>query len=88
MAELKLSIYSPVKKLIENESVTELTLTGAEGELQILPDHVNFVSTIEQGPFSYQSTSGQKVKGELSGGFFQVEEQNVYVMAERIETSQ
>lgn len=88
---MKLSIYSPQRKLLDEVLVRDVTLTTSEGQIQILPGHANMVGTLETGIFSYSSDgsgdSGEKnqTRGFISTGFFDVSKDHVSVMAEVLE---
>jgi F-type H+-transporting ATPase subunit epsilon len=83
--QLKLSILSPERKLLEGELVEEVTLPGSEGQIQILQMHAPMIGTLETGIFSYKTTSGESHLGMVSDGFFEVKNDIVNVMAEHIE---
>ena len=87
MAEtIKLSVYSPERRLIENREVESVTLPTSEGQIQVLPGHVHMAGTLETGPFWY-TEKGQDVRGVISYGFFRVVGEEVSVMAETLELS-
>jgi len=85
---LRLSLLSPERKIFENIEVTSVNLPGAEGALQVLPGHADFVSTLETGPFSFvpvQSVDQYGSSGVISSGFFEVRQGHVIVCAETLE---
>lgn len=82
---LKLTILSPERRLVEGVSVEEVTLSGSEGQVQVLPGHVPMIGTLQPGVFYYRSGGKDPVWGVISTGFFQVKEDEVYVMAETLE---
>jgi F-type H+-transporting ATPase subunit epsilon len=81
---LKLSVYSPQRKLIESREVESVSLTGSEGQIQVLPGHAQMAGTLDTGPFAY-SEKGQEVRGVISTGFFEVIGNDVIVLAETLE---
>lgn len=85
MDTFKLSIYSPERKLVENEVVSALLITTQEGESEILPGHVDMVSKLETGRFEYKEQSGKTVSGVISSGFINIDENEVKVIAETLE---
>lgn len=85
MSNLKLSILSPERRLVERTEVEEVTLTGSEGQIQILPGHAAMMGTLETGLFSYRAPSGQTQTGVVSTGFFEVHDDLVTLLAETIE---
>jgi F-type H+-transporting ATPase subunit epsilon len=81
---LKLSVYSPERKLIERRDVDSITLPTSEGEIQVLPGHVQMAGQLETGPFSY-SEKGAEVRGVITSGFFEVVGEEIIVLAETLE---
>jgi F-type H+-transporting ATPase subunit epsilon len=86
-ASLKLNIYSPERKLLENQEVKSVTLTGSEGEIQILPEHENFIGINETGLFRYEASDGKSENGVISTGFFELTNGVLAIMAETLELS-
>jgi F-type H+-transporting ATPase subunit epsilon len=82
---LTLSIYSPERKLVERIPVQQVTLHGAEGQIQILPDHCDMVGSLTPGAFSFTSDTGERTNGFISFGFFDVSGGNLSVVAETLE---
>ena len=83
--KLKLSILSPERRLVESIAVENVTLTGSEGQIQILPGHSAAIGILDTGAFSYQRPDLTFVSGVISNGFFQVRANEVFVMAENFE---
>ena len=84
-SELRLSILSPERRLVEDIPVDEVTLPTSEGQIQILPGHAAMIGVIETGSFNYLSLGKPPVFGVLSSGFFEVKGSHIYVMAETME---
>lgn len=86
---LKLTVLSPQRKLLEGARVTSVTLTGSEGEIQILPGHARMAGTLESGVFIFAADDLNIQKGRrlgaVSSGFFRVENDQVTIMAETLE---
>jgi F-type H+-transporting ATPase subunit epsilon len=82
---IRLSILSPERRLVEGAEVEQITLTGSEGQIQILPGHAPMVGTVETGIFSYRTRGEQETVGVISSGFFEVHDDEVTVMAETLE---
>lgn len=83
--KLKLSILSPERRLVEALEVDEVTLTGSEGQIQLLPGHAAMVGTIETGLFEFRSGDQPPVTGVISTGFFEVRNNVVQVLGEILE---
>jgi F-type H+-transporting ATPase subunit epsilon len=84
-AELKLSILSPERRLIESVMVEEVTLTGSEGQIQILPGHAPMIGILQTGVFNYLVRGKDPVYGVISSGFFEIKDDEVIVLAETLE---
>ncbi|MEN9724323.1 MAG: hypothetical protein RJB38_2309 [Pseudomonadota bacterium] len=84
---LTLNIYSPEKKVIEGRQVSEVTLPGSEGQIQILPGHAAMVGSLETGIVSYRVEGVGEAHGAISTGFFQVQDDRLTLTVETIELS-
>ena len=84
---MKLSILSPERRLLEGLAVSEVTLTGSEGMIQVLPGHAAMIGTLGTGAFRYMAPGKGEATGVISTGFFQVRDDHVTVMAETLELS-
>lgn len=82
---LKLTLLSPERRLADNIAIQEISLKGSEGEIQILPGHAAMVSGLAVGAFEYRLADGGQVVGILTGGFFEVHDDLLTVMAEHLE---
>ncbi len=82
---LKLTVLTPERRLLSAIAIQELTLTGSEGELQILEGHAPIVGNLETGIFRYRLDTGENSFGVISSGFFHVSDNHVTVMAETLE---
>lgn len=81
---MKLTILSPQRRLVEEVPVDEVTLTGSEGQIQVLEGHAPMIGTLEAGVFAYRQ-GGAEHSGVISSGFFEVTGGNVVVTAESLE---
>jgi len=77
---LALSIVTPEKPLLDTE-VDSVVLPGAEGEFGVLPEHEAFLAPLKEGLLVYQ-TGGRSTRVELSGGFAEVTQTRVVVLAD------
>ncbi len=87
MKELTLSVVTPERSILKETAVESIILPGSMGQFNILPGHTNFLTSLRYGVFGY------RVKGEwqiafLSGGFTQVFDGKVTVLAETVEMAQ
>jgi F-type H+-transporting ATPase subunit epsilon len=82
---LKLSILSPERKLLDGEAALEVTLTGSEGEIQILDGHAPMLGTLEMGVLKYKTADNNQHVGVVTSGFFEVKDNVVVLMCETVE---
>ncbi len=86
MAEkLLFEIVTP-ERLIFSEEVDEVTVPGAEGEFGVLPGHVPFLSALQIGKLALKQ-GGREHVFAVSGGFVEVHEDHVILLAESAERS-
>ena len=79
----QLEIATPERLLVQ-EQVTEAQIPGAEGMLGILPEHAPLLSELGTGQLSYRTRDGQR-SIVVSGGWLQVLQNHVRVLADRAE---
>lgn len=83
-ATLQLEVVTPERMLIK-EQVLAVTIPGLGGELGILPEHAPLLSELGSGSLVYTLESGQKKWLSISGGYLEVLENRVRVLAQRAE---
>ncbi|HLF78318.1 MAG TPA: F0F1 ATP synthase subunit epsilon [Dehalococcoidia bacterium] len=83
---LKLQIITPERILFEEDGVTSVTLTGSEGEMTILPSHAALMTELRPGPLFFRK-GNEEVDVALSGGFLEVRDDKVVVLADTAERS-
>lgn len=79
----QLEVATP-ERLFVDEQVTEAELPGKEGYMGILPGHAPLLSVLGAGVLTYKAGSGGQVLA-LDGGFVEVFENHVRVLAEHAE---
>jgi len=82
---LKLEIVTPEKRVLDTE-VDSVTVTTATGEAGILPNHAALISALKPGILSY-SAKGSTDKLAVSGGFVEVSNNSVSVLADTAESA-
>jgi F-type H+-transporting ATPase subunit epsilon len=80
MAQLQLEVVTPERRVL-SEAVDAVTLPGLGGELGILPGHTPLISQLQTGVLSYTS-GGKTLQLHVSGGFIEVKDDVVSVLAE------
>jgi F-type H+-transporting ATPase subunit epsilon len=84
MAEtLRLRVVTPERQLIDEE-VDEVTAPGTAGEFGVLPNHTTFLSSLQPGRLMYKR-GGQLYRLAISGGFLEVVDNVVTVLADSAE---
>src|SRR5712691_8028318 len=78
--QLHLEVVTPERRVLE-ESVNSVTVPGRGGEMGILPGHSPLISELQAGVLSY-TEEGSTFKLHVSGGFVEVNDDRVAVLAE------
>ena len=78
--KLILSIVTPGKQLVADE-VDQVNAPGTEGDLGILYDHAPLLTNLRSGQLSYEK-DGETVALVVSGGYLEVTDNRVTVLAE------
>jgi F-type H+-transporting ATPase subunit epsilon len=80
MAQIELEVITPERRVL-TESVNMVTVPGLGGELGILPGHTPLISQLQTGVLSYVQ-DGKTHQLHVSGGFIEVRDDKVSVIAE------
>lgn len=83
---LHLQVATP-ERLFVDEQVTQAELPGKNGYMGILPGHAALLSALGAGVLTYQGGGGSHVLA-IAGGFVEVFDNNVRVLADRAELPQ
>jgi F-type H+-transporting ATPase subunit epsilon len=87
MAEmLQLEVVTPERRVL-SESVNSVTVPGLGGEMQILPGHAALISELQTGVLAYNQ-DGTVFQLHVSGGFIEVNNDHVSVLAEIAERAE
>jgi F-type H+-transporting ATPase subunit epsilon len=78
--QLQLEVVTPERRVLA-EPVDMVTLPGLSGELGILPGHTPLISQLKTGVLSY-SKDGRSSQLHVSGGFLEIRDDHVSVLAE------
>ncbi|MBX3024770.1 ATP synthase F1 subunit epsilon [bacterium] len=82
-SELQLRVVTPTR-LVVDQAVTEVTAPGTLGELGVLPDHANFLTSLDSGRLTYKDAAGAHVLA-IRDGFAEVANNVMTVLAEAAE---
>ncbi len=80
MAQLHLEILTPERRVL-SEAADMVTVPGYGGELGILPGHTPLISQLQTGVLTYLK-DGANFQLHVSGGFVEVRDDHVSVLAE------
>src|SRR5216683_8295137 len=78
--QLQLEVVTPERRVLR-EAVNSVTVPGRGGEMQILPGHAALISELQTGVLAYNQ-SGTNFQLHVSGGFVEVNDDRVSVLAE------
>src|SRR5437868_13786523 len=81
---IELIIVTPERQLLR-ESVVEVTLPGAEGQLGVLPGHAPLITELGIGELNYRPQSRPEGTMAIISGFAEVLGDRVTVLAETAE---
>ena len=83
MADLHFELVTP-EKLVMADDVHMVVVPGAEGESGIMAGHAPYMTTLRDGELAiYRSATGQPEKVRVSGGFAEVSDKGLTVLAEK-----
>ena len=83
---LTLEIVTPERVVISEEGVESVTIPGSEGEMTVLPSHAALMSALRPGPLTVRK-GGTETDIALSGGFVEVKDDKVTILADSAERS-
>jgi F-type H+-transporting ATPase subunit epsilon len=78
--KIQLEVVTPERRVLA-EPVDMVTVPGLGGELGILPGHTPLISALQTGVLTY-AQDGKSFPLHVSGGFVEVREDRVAVLAE------
>ena len=82
MADLHFELVTP-DKLVVSEEVYMVVVPGTEGEFGVMAGHAPFMSTLKDGELAvYRAAGAQPERINVSGGFAEVSERGLTVLAE------
>jgi F-type H+-transporting ATPase subunit epsilon len=84
MANLSLTIVTAERTLLSEAGVDFVSAPGTKGRLGILPEHTPLLTTLEPGSLYYRR-GGEELYFACSGGFLEVAENHVIVLADTAE---
>ncbi|TAK20175.1 MAG: F0F1 ATP synthase subunit epsilon [Chloroflexota bacterium] len=87
MASLRLEIVTAERLILTEDDVAKVTIPGADGELTILPRHASLITLLRPGELRV-TRRGVEVNLAVSGGFVEVHDSHVRVLADSAERAE
>src|SRR4029434_8030184 len=84
---IQLVIVTPERQILK-ETVSELTMPGADGYLGVLPGHAPLITELGIGELTYRTTGGRTDILAVMRGFAEVLPERVAVLAETAERAE
>lgn len=84
---MQVQLVTPERKLFSTEAV-EITLTGALGQMTVLPGHIPVVTALEPGPLVIKKANGTTEVYAVGGGVAQIDRDMITVLAEVAEAAE
>jgi F-type H+-transporting ATPase subunit epsilon len=84
MAGLQLTVVTAERALLDEGGIDFISAPGAKGRLGILPQHTPLLTTLEAGDLYYRR-GAEESHFAVTGGFLQVAENHVIVLADAAE---
>jgi F-type H+-transporting ATPase subunit epsilon len=79
-SEFQLRVVTPTRAVVD-QAVSEVTAPGTVGEFGVLPDHANFLSSLESGRLTYKDSRGAHTLA-IREGFAEVSDNVMTVLSE------
>ena len=85
MADLHFELVTP-EKLVRSEDVHMVVVPGSEGDFGVMAGHAPVMTTLKDGELAIYPTAGaQPQRIKVSGGFAEVGDKGLTVLAESAE---
>jgi F-type H+-transporting ATPase subunit epsilon len=82
VADLHFELVTP-EKLLRSDDVHMVVVPGSEGDFGVMAGHAPYMATIRPGELAiYASAGGEPERVAIQGGFAEVNEQGLTVLAE------
>ena len=85
-ATFQLSILTPERSVFDG-AVEYVEVPGTEGYLGVLAHHAALVTGLATGTLTVRDAAGQTSHWTVSGGFFEVGQNQATVLADSVETA-
>lgn len=76
------------EKVVVSEPATSLVAPGVMGSFGVLPNHAPLLTELEIGELRYRRPGGEEVRMAIGGGFLQIFNNSVTVLADSAERAE
>ena len=83
MNTIELEIVTPNETVAKESGVTEIVIPASNGEVDILPDHTEFMTTLNQGEVRFSIGSSTK-NYNVTGGLFSINDNKATILADSL----
>jgi len=85
VADLHFELVTP-EKLLRSEEVHMVVVPGSEGDFGVMAGHAPYMATLRDGELAvYRTAGGEPERVPVRGGFAEVSEAGLTVLAETVE---
>ena len=82
---LKFELVTP-EKLVRSDEAHMVVVPGVEGQFGVMEGHAPFMTTLKDGVIDiYKSAGGEPESVQVSGGFAEVGDNGLTILAESVE---
>jgi F-type H+-transporting ATPase subunit epsilon len=82
MADLHFELVTP-ERLVRSDNVYMVVVPGTEGDFGVLAGHASYMSSVRDGDLAiYRANGGEPERIAIRGGFAEVNERGLTVLAE------
>jgi len=87
MAELHFELVTP-ERLLRSEEVHMVVVPGTEGDFGVMAGHAPYMSTMREGDIAiYRAAGGEPERIAVEGGFAEVNDKGLTILAEKADVS-
>lgn len=84
---INFEIVTP-EKTVMKDVITQVTVPTKDGEITVLPKHIPLVASLKPGVIELITASGEKMIIAVSGGFIEVLQNKVVILADSAERAE
>ncbi len=81
---LRVEIVTAERMIYSEEGVDQVVAPGTDGEFTVLPQHAEFITTLQPGELRISKSGGEEAMA-VTGGFLEVRNDRIVVLADAAE---